>query len=80
MAEGDWESHPEGWGGLGGHPGGQEGVMRPFWRAAWVERARKGQKFLQEGQEGLEGPPRGLGEVGRPSRWSGRDREALPKG
>ena len=42
--------------------------------------AGKSQEFLLEGQKGLGGPPRGLGEVGRPSRKAGRDWEALPKG
>ena len=54
---------PEVWYGSGGPPGGPRLCL----------------KSLSEVREGSKFPPRGPGVVGRPSRMSGRSREALPE-
>ena len=39
--------------------------------------SERGQQALQEVREGLGGPPRGLGEVGRPTQRSASGRNAI---
>ena len=44
------------------------------------QRSRRDWEALPEGWDELEGPPGGLGGVGRPSRVAERGLEALPEG
>ena len=53
--------------------------MRPSWRARRVRSPSLRSGWSWEVQEGLGVPPRGPGEVMRPSQRFGRDQKALPK-